>query len=447
MCIRDRYQRRVRGPITPAMETGGKMKKTKPKQRHDPLDKDIRAQHQLQGDERKYKLRKARANNESDKVPSALSKKIAEQAMAQQEEVAAENTTEGLLAGGSDDEELEDYDEADELEEEVEEIEFNEFDGEMEVSAADQAAMAMFMGAGQQQVRLSDIIMEKIREKEQGVTANASQEPGLDPKIVEVYQSIGKMLHRYKSGKLPKAFKIIPSLANWEEILYLTDPDQWSPHTYFAATRMFVIRPVKVFQRFLNLVLLPKVRDDIADPVTKGLNYHLYMAIKKAMFKPAAFYKGFLLPLAETGCSLNESWIIASILSKVSIRLLDSAAALLKLAEMDYTPSTSMFMRTLLAKKYALPYSVLDALTSHYMRFMGEQRTMPVMWHQSLLVYCQHYKQDLTLEEKELLKELLKRHYHPTITPEIRRELFFGRSRGEAAAAPDAETSLMEMDV
>ena len=29
-------------------------------------------------------------------------------------------------------------------------------------------------------------------------------------------------MSRYKSGKLPKAFKIIPTLANWEEILYLT---------------------------------------------------------------------------------------------------------------------------------------------------------------------------------------------------------------------------------
>merc|ERR1712195_207813 len=129
----------------------------------------------------------------------------------------------------------------------------------MEVSAADQAAMAMFMpGAGVHQVRLSDIIMEKIREKEQGFSAEGPEEPALDPKIVEVYKSIGKMLHRYKSGKLPKAFKIVPTLANWEEILYLTDPDQWSPHSYFAATKLFVGRPIKVLQRFLNLVLLPK---------------------------------------------------------------------------------------------------------------------------------------------------------------------------------------------
>lgn len=39
---------------------------------------------------------------------------------------------------------------------------------------------------------------------------------------------------------LPQAFKIIPNLKNWEEVLYLTDPDSWSPHAMYAATRMFV---------------------------------------------------------------------------------------------------------------------------------------------------------------------------------------------------------------
>lgn len=34
-------------------------------------------------------------------------------------------------------------------------------------------------------------------------------------------------------GKIPKAFKIIPNLRNWEEVLWLTDPDEWSPHAMF----------------------------------------------------------------------------------------------------------------------------------------------------------------------------------------------------------------------
>jgi hypothetical protein len=50
-------------------------------------------------------------------------------------------------------------------------------------------------------------------------------------------------------------------------------------------------------QRFFNLVLLPRVRDDIAE--YKRLNFHLYQALRKALFKPGAFMKGFLLPLCE----------------------------------------------------------------------------------------------------------------------------------------------------
>ncbi len=30
--------------------------------------------------------------------------------------------------------------------------------------------------------------------------------------------SVGRVLASYRSGKLPKAFKIIPTLKNWEEV-------------------------------------------------------------------------------------------------------------------------------------------------------------------------------------------------------------------------------------
>lgn len=43
-------------------------------------------------------------------------------------------------------------------------------------------------------------------------------------------------------------------------------------------------------QRFYNLVLLPRIRDDIAE--YKKLNFHLYSALKKALFKPGAWFKG-----------------------------------------------------------------------------------------------------------------------------------------------------------
>ena len=32
---------------------------------------------------------------------------------------------------------------------------------------------------------------------------------------------------------------------------------------------------------------------------SRKLNYHYYQSLKKAMYKPAAFFKGILLPLCE----------------------------------------------------------------------------------------------------------------------------------------------------
>ena len=52
-----------------------------------------------------------------------------------------------------------------------------------------------------------------------------------------------------------------------------------------------------VGRRFFNLILMPRVVDDINE--NKALNYHLYQALRKALYKPAAFYKGVLLPLCE----------------------------------------------------------------------------------------------------------------------------------------------------
>ncbi len=267
----------------------------------------------------------------------------------------------------------------------------------------------------------------------------------------QVYTDIGKLLTHYTSGKLPKAFKVVPSLHNWEEVLYLTRPDKWTPQAMYAATRIFAsnLNP-KMAQRFYNLVLLDAVRADIHS--NGKLNYHYYMALKKAVYKPAAFFKGILLPLCMEGsnCTLREAVIISSVLQKVSIPVHHSAVALHKLAMMrGYNGATSIFMRTLLDKKYSLPAPVIDSLVAHFVRFKdgsGDDRDdgvgggagnqlrpsgakkraeeLPVLWHQALLVFVQRYKDHIDVAGKGKLRDLMKVHYHPKITVEVRRELF-----------------------
>lgn len=56
-------------------------------------------------------------------------------------------------------------------------------------------------------------------------------------------------------------------------------------------------------QRFYNLVLLPRIRDDLSE--YRKLNAHLYNAMRKALFKPAAFMKGIILPLLEVSFKLK----------------------------------------------------------------------------------------------------------------------------------------------
>ena len=56
---------------------------------------------------------------------------------------------------------------------------------------------------------------------------------------------------------------------------------------------------------------------------------------------------------------------------------------------------------------------------------------MPVLWHQALLTFSQRYSGELSSEQKEALLQLLTYHKHPTLTPEIRRELLHSKCRDE----------------
>lgn len=259
----------------------------------------------------------------------------------------------------------------------------------------------------------------------------------LDPKVVATYKKVGVVMRSFKSGKLPKAFKIIPQTQNWEELMFLTDPGNWSAHSTFEATKIFSSQlNAKMAQRFYSIILLPNVQANIGQ--FKKLNYHLYMAVKKAMFKIGAFFKGFLLPLAETATT-REAIIIGSILQKMSINALDVAAALVKMMSYDYRLGNGYFIKILISKRYTLPSMVLDNLVTFFcttgMKQAGEQtedsmadedvipQEMPVMWHQTVLTLVQCYKSYFSIDQRKKLLGLIKVQNHYAITPEIRREL------------------------
>lgn len=305
---------------------------------------------------------------------------------------------------------------------------------------------------------LADIIFSKlasgdatnaavIRSVEQD-EENPDPALGLDPRVVESYRTVGQLLRTYRSGPLPKIFKIIPSLPAWARILALTSPENWSPHACRAATRIFIstMKPPQA-QLFLKVVLLDAIRADINE--NKKLNVHYYEGLKRALYKPGAFFKGIIFPMLDQGCTLKEAAIVASVLSKTKIPVLHSSAALLRIAEMDYSGSNSLFIRVLIDKKYELPYKVVDALVFHFIRLSNtykarsraDSEKLPVLWHQSLLTFTQRYASDLTPDQKDALLDVVRANSHPQISPEIRRELVNSVERG--APRPDADQDIV----
>nr|CAB3488702.1 unnamed protein product [Digitaria exilis] len=363
--------------------------------------------------------------DEEASIPSSLSAKILREARKQQQEeetlaeappatAAATRTAAGPSTSASfpipaaDDDEDDDFDEFDGFDA------LTEYDGgEVEINEEDEKALAAFMSKDKAaELTLGDIILQKIREKDAEVSAEGRPRVKLDSSIIELYKEVGKFLSRYTSGKIPKAFKRIPSLECWAEVLQLTEPENWSPNAVYQATRLFSSNMnTKNAERFYEAILLPRVRNDIRQ--NKRLHFALYQSLKKSLYKPAAFNKGILLPLCrERNCTLREAVIIGSIIQKVSIPFLHASVALVKLAEMEYCGTTSYFIKLFLDKKYALPYRALDAVLAHFMRFLDDERIMPVIWHQSLLAFVERYKNELEKKDKEKLARLLDHQKH-----------------------------------
>ncbi|XP_063394151.1 bystin [Cydia fagiglandana] len=427
----------------------GKVKKLKPSQ----VGKNIALADQIEAvTSVKIKNRNKERNrhdDDEDFVNPELSKKILEVARRQQAELDIGESGPSIGNKVQLPTKLKDADSDDDTESDHDDLEPDTYYDNIVIDEKDEEALRRFMSDKPERTRtLADIIKDKITDKHtelqtQFSDAETLKLQNIDPRIKTMYEGVRDVLKKYRSGKLPKAFKMIPHLQNWEQILYLTEPTTWSAAAMYQATRIFASNlKEKMAQRFYNLVLLPRVRDDLQE--YKRLNFHLYQALRKSLFKPGAFMKGILLPLLEAGdCTLREAIIVGSVLARNSVPVLHSSAALLKIAEMDYTGANSIFLRILFDKKYALPYRVVDSVVFHFLRFQTDHRMLPVLWHQALLTFVQRYKSDISTEQRDALLELLRKHSHPTITSEIRRELQAAQCRDIEVNENTASVSML----
>ncbi|KAF2462098.1 Bystin-domain-containing protein [Lineolata rhizophorae] len=345
---------------------------------------------------------------------------------------------------------------------------------------------------------LAALILEKIAAHEAMAEMNAEdtgvqrepEEAEIPPKVVEVYTKCGHLLSRHRSGPLPKPLKLLPHIPAWPTLLSLTNPSSWTPHAVLAMTRLFASAPSTTAQSFYSQVLLPAVRSDLADAHSDGgtrkLNVHLYAALRKALYKPAAWFKGVLFPLLDARCSAREARVLGSVLARVRVPPLHAAAALQRVCEiaaahmmvagggggggavltsasLEAGAAANTLILVLLNKKYALPYKVVDALVFHFLRFRGvaaaaaapgpghasaaDTPKLPVIWHQTLLAFAQRYRNDVTEDQREALLDLLLVCGHEKIGPEVRRELLEGRGRGNDGGAVGGAGAGAGMDV
>lgn len=166
--------------------------------------------------------------------------------------------------------------------------------------------------------------MKKLQEKEGTMPKpeadKAEEDEELQQKVKDVYTEIGVQLSKFTSGKIPKPFKAIPQCESWQKLIKLTNPKKWSPQAMFQAVKTFcgTMTP-KMLESFLKNSLLPCIRDEIE--TTKKLNVHYYQSLKKSLFKPSAFFKGIIFPMAKDA-SAKEAIIIGSILNKVFLDFL-----------------------------------------------------------------------------------------------------------------------------
>ncbi|MES1914388.1 MAG: hypothetical protein MHM6MM_006470 [Cercozoa sp. M6MM] len=292
-------------------------------------------------------------------------------------------------------------------------------DIEVELDEAQEEALNMFMPAARAERRsLAAFMDDQMRQSSAGQTLPGDEAP-LPEKVVRIYTEIGAQLAHYKSGRFPKAFSLVPSIRNWERLLALTQPERWTTNAVAKATRIFVSNgTTAVATKFCNLVLLERCRDDILKH--RRLNYHLYVSLKKALFKPRAFIQGVLIPLVQTECTAREAVIFGSVLAKMSVPVAHSAVALTILAQEPYSGPLTIFLKVFIEKKYRLPMRVIEALLKWFCSFASDKRKLPVLWHQALLSFVTLYSQALNEQHRAEIVKLLRQQKHHHITPAIR---------------------------
>jgi len=307
---------------------------------------------------------------------------------------------------------------------------------EVEISEKDEQDLAPFIDPAATKTinkLINKKTLEKQREVDEQTEAMREEVRELPEKVVEHLTDMAEFLANYRSGKMPSTFKSIKQMRDYDLILEVLKPEAWSSASVLAATRQFATASKPRASDFYFNILLPRVRDHISQ--YKKLNPHLHDSLRKAMFKPEVFVTSVVLPLcADPSSTLREATIVSSVLAKSNFNREAGEQAIYHICQLianghTYNGAQSIFLRTLIDKKYALAFQVIDEISAYFAYFENYNKEMPVLWHQSFLNYVQIYSKDIPSEQRARLLQLCKKHSHHQITPEIKRILQNAESR------------------
>merc|ERR1711977_33789 len=165
-----------------------------------------------------------------------------------------------------------------------------------------------------------------------------------------------------------------------------------------------------MLSHYFKIVLLPKILKNIQED--HHLNPLIITSLKKASFKPAAFYHGIINPVCNSRTSnKREAIILSSVLIRISFPKVHSIMFLLQLLKLKQHGIQIYFIKALLLKNYILPSHVISLLLNYFLSFRTEPRKLPMVWYNTLLYFLQRYKNGIDAYRKKAIMVIIKENF------------------------------------
>jgi len=236
----------------------------------------------------------------------------------------------------------------------------------------------------------------------------------LKPRLLKVLERASLFLKVYRSGKLPKIVRILPSVRNFEEIIWLTRPDIWSDQAVLSITRSFLPRLDKAqMSRYYSLILAPRFQESIFNQQISS--NHIQKAIKLSTKFPFTFFSSLILPICDSKeCSLKEAAVLGSILYKYHFSSLVIMTLIIRLLDNPITQTKCLMLRIIISKNYLIPHRILDLFVDFFTS--NNKKIFSPHYRTLLIIFLRNYTSFLSNEDKQRIHNF-KQFKKKTIIP------------------------------